>query len=444
MPIDESSDDPFENAFALALRTAADVSPARGTEALALGAARRGQRRKRRRNALAGAGALVVLVAGAGALTGWADPGGATRVTSPATTSSPPPAATTPTATLPAAPISDAQLLTLFKAQLPATWSLSEATSHGTEPDPQHTAVGTLASATVDDGHGKSYVQIDFQRLSTPVNMNADWTQCPDRTDEPFTVCSRTTRPDGSTLLVLQRYDRPDRRDGIKRWSAQLLRPDGTGLTLVESNTPTNSSYQVTRADPPLTADRLAAIATDPSWNQVMAAMPAPYVPPSGLYTGSDPMRQNFNWPPTDKILATAAPLLPAGLTEADTAGSTDTAHFTVDDGHGKSLVEVTVQDWSIFKAGVSSGADIPVNFQGATVLPDGTQVLRTSEKDYGGEPGLVRNTVDILRTDHLRILVQAFNATSQALAPTRALPTLTLDQLQALATSASWENAKS
>ena len=111
-----------------------------------------------------------------------------------------------------------------------------------------------------------------------------------------------------------------------------------------------------------------------------------------------------------------------------------------MDDGHGKSLFEVTVQDWSVFQAGKSSGADIADSFKDAKVLPDGSRVLSYSEDDWSNHPGITRNGVDLLRPNHLRVLVHSFNAASPMLAPTRSAPALTLKQLEAIADSPSWQ----
>jgi hypothetical protein len=188
-----------------------------------------------------------------------------------------------------------------------------------------------------------------------------------------------------------------------------------------------------------LTPDQLRVVVTDQGWLPALAAIPA--VP---ALSPADIARKSFNFPSTAKILATVAPLLPASLTLADGGGTDESgAHFLVDDGRGRSLVEMAVQDWSVYKPGVSTWSDVTEDFGGAKVLPDGTRVLRFSDRDYAGQKGLVRHGVDILRPDHLRVTVWTYNTTAQPQPPTRSEPALSVDQLQALATSPVWETAK-
>ncbi|WP_441249486.1 hypothetical protein [Kitasatospora sp. McL0602] len=429
----------FEDEFASALRDAADVRPIHRADELAVGAALRGRRKRLRRNAVAGAVAVVVVAGGAGAIAALPGTRSATDLATPATPSPSPSLTATPsaTATTPAAPVGDAEVLSLFKSLLPAGWQLSNPQSHGTEPGPKELMGSTFAGFTVDDGQGKGSVMLTLRREPTPVDMNADWAGCPDPTYEPNTVCTHTTQPDGSGLTVLQRYLHPDKSGGLKQWYAMLRHPDGTLVELNEWNSPDQADYQLTRQEPPLTPAQLTAVVTDRRWAPVLAAIAVP----GGTGGGVHQPKMAFTAPALDRILVTAATLLPEGLKRADTGGD-DTfgaAHFTVDDGHGKSLIEVTVQDWSDFRPGQSPGADISTEFTDADTLPDGTKVLSYSESDFGGHKGIVRNGVDILRPDKLRVLVHSFNAESPAGQPTRKDPALTLSQLKALATSPSW-----
>ncbi|MER5640584.1 hypothetical protein ABT095_27005 [Kitasatospora sp. NPDC002227] len=441
MHTDDRTDDFLEASFAEVLRRAADGAPTLGAEAMTLGAAQRGRRRQRRhRAAAAGGAALAVLLATGGVALAW-HPAGAARATAAAPAGTPQ-AGPTKSATgapvvpaVPAAAASGTQLLDRLKSLLPS-WTLAEPAGHGTEPTAD--SKDTFASYVVDDGHGKAWVRVSLRHNTVPVRSEA-LGSCPDPVDSPYAVCSRTTLQDGSVLVLLQDYYLPSRELGAKRWSAELDRPDGTSIKITETNTPGQKVIEPTRTDPPLAPARLQAIVTDPGWLPALAAIPA--VP---AVSEADIARKSFNWPSTAKILATVAPLLPAHLTVADSGGADNSgAHFTVDDGRGKSLVEVGVQDWSVYKPGVSTWSDVTESFEGAQVLPDGTRVLRFSDRDYAGQTGLVRNGVDILRPDHLRVTVWAYNTTSQPQAPTRSEPALSVDQLQALAASPTWEAAK-
>ncbi|AUG81930.1 hypothetical protein CFP65_7346 [Kitasatospora sp. MMS16-BH015] len=440
MPTDDRTDDFLEASFAEVLRLAADGAPALGSEAMTFGATVRGRRRQRRRRAAAvGAAALAVLLVSGGAALAW-QPAGATRATvvapGDAPSAGPRPSRTaSATPTVPAVPATDVQLLDRLRSLLPS-WTLSEPTGHGTVPTAD--SPDTFASYVLDDGHGKAWLRLSLRHNTLPVKPDA-LGSCPDPVSSPYAVCHRTTLQDGSTLVLLQDWYFPARELGAKRWSAELDRPDGTSLKLTETNTPGQKLVETTRTDPPLTPAQLQGIVTDPGWRPALAAIPAvPAVSPADI------ARKSFNFPPSAKILEAIAPLLPDHLVASDAGGSDDSgAHFTVDDGRGKSLVEIGVQDWSVYKPGVSTWSDVTESFQNAPVLPDGTRVLRSSDRDYAGQPGLVRNGIDILRPDHLRVTIWSYNTPAQPQAPTRSRPVLSVDQLQALATNPVWETVK-
>ncbi|MGE7439861.1 hypothetical protein [Kitasatospora sp. NPDC001175] len=428
---------PFEDEFASALREVADVSLVRGVDELAVDAARRGRRKKLRRNVIGGAVMVAVVASGAAAVASLPGGRGTTDPAAPASASVSGSPAPTAAASTPAAPVGADQMLSLLKSAIPSGWQESNPDSRSTEPDPKlNGRRAPYAGLTLEDGQGQGSITVNLRRDPTPVDMNADWAKCPDPTYEPYTVCSHTARPDGSYLTVLQRWTHPDKARGFKQWFATLRRPDGAVVDVTEYNMPGQTVYQLTRTDPPLTADQLAAIATDHRWDQVLNALPAAAAPAK-----TDMPPPNFTSPKVDQILATAAQLLPNGLKESDTGGSgaIGDAHFTVDDGQGKSLIEVIVQDWSGFQPSKFSGADVSTEFKNATTLSDGTKVLSYTEDDFAGHKGIVRNGVDILRPDHLRVLVHSFNSAAPAGQPTRDAPALTLDQLQALATSPAW-----
>ncbi|GAA1232914.1 hypothetical protein GCM10009665_23980 [Kitasatospora nipponensis] len=439
---------PFEDDFARVLQETADVTPPAGAAALAAGAAQRG-RRRRRRNVLAGAAAFaLVLGGGATVAARWGPQHVSDRVAAndstpalptPSPAASSPGAAASPSATPDAAPssappVSGDSLLALLTGHL-AGWQTSNPMSRGTETATGYGG-GPYAQFTVTDGEGEGSVAVDIGRQPLPLAVDADWMNCPDPTYQPYTKCSRRQQPDGSYLLVRQGFLNPDNAHGYQQWSAELFRPDGLTVTVVEYNMPGPTTYTLSRSEPPLSPEQMTAIATDPAWLAAARAVPAP----PALPAGGNPMGLGFRQASIQSLLATAAPLLPNGLTEADQGGTDGTAHFTVDDGHGKSLFEVTVQDWSIFKEGTSSGADITDSFKDATVLPDGSRVMTYSESDWANHPGIVRNGVDLLRPDHLRVLVHSFNGPSPMLTKTRTKPVLTLEQLQAIADSPTWE----
>ncbi|WP_030394314.1 hypothetical protein [Kitasatospora purpeofusca] len=138
--------------------------------------------------------------------------------------------------------------------------------------------------------------------------------------------------------------------------------------------------------------------------------------------------------PEGGEVLAVAATLLPAGLAPADASTGEGFARFNVDDGRGKSEVQVYV-------AKQPAGAPDP-RYDYSTVLPDGSRLVVQQGAPMSGS-GSVRWSVEILHPDGTRVVVRAFNTavrrnTAKA-EPGRSTPPLTLDQLRAIATSPTW-----
>ncbi|MFH9202369.1 hypothetical protein ACH4KT_33765 [Streptomyces anulatus] len=138
--------------------------------------------------------------------------------------------------------------------------------------------------------------------------------------------------------------------------------------------------------------------------------------------------------PPLDYtlLMPTFRALLPDGLSvgqETDTGG--EFASVVVDDGEGRSLVQINVQ------ADMRGVAD---DLYGeATTLPDGTLLATSKEPGEKGGAGVVWWSADTMRPDGMRVVVSAFNSGAQSTPATRPEPALTMDQLVALATSQEW-----
>lgn len=125
-------------------------------------------------------------------------------------------------------------------------------------------------------------------------------------------------------------------------------------------------------------------------------------------------------------------PLLPEDAKVVETGS--DYSYVVVDDGKGRSYVQIDVQHGMGDVAGELFGDE-------AEELPDGTLVaFRPSGGDKGVE-GAVMWTVDTLRTDGFRVAVSAFNAGTQHDAPSRATPALTEKQLREIALSPRWDD---
>ncbi|MFB8141662.1 hypothetical protein [Streptomyces parvus] len=138
--------------------------------------------------------------------------------------------------------------------------------------------------------------------------------------------------------------------------------------------------------------------------------------------------------PPLDYtlLMPTFRALLPDGLTVTDVTDSGgEFASVVVNDGKGRSLVQINVQQ---------DMRDVAHQLYGdATTLPDGTLLATSKKPGEKGGAGVVMWTADSMRPDGMRVVVSAFNSGEQSSPATRKAPALTMDQLTALVTSPEW-----
>ncbi|MFE7448334.1 hypothetical protein [Streptomyces griseus] len=138
--------------------------------------------------------------------------------------------------------------------------------------------------------------------------------------------------------------------------------------------------------------------------------------------------------PPLDytALMPTFRALLPDGLSvgeETDSGG--EFASVVVNDGEGRSLVQINVQ---------ADMRDVADDLYGdATTLPDGTLLATSKKPGEKGGRGVVMWTADSMRPDGMRVVVSAFNSGEQSSPATREAPALTMDQLTALVLSPQW-----
>ncbi|MEU4180176.1 hypothetical protein [Streptomyces sp. NPDC026589] len=188
---------------------------------------------------------------------------------------------------------------------------------------------------------------------------------------------------------------------------------------------PTDAATATPSGAPPApTPDAPAPTAKDTA----RTGEPSPDPASRGTHDAGEPA------PPLDYalLMPTFRSLLPDGLSvgeETDSGG--EFASVVVDDGKGRSLVQINVQ------RDMRDVAD--QLYREATTLPDGT-LLATSKKpgEKGGQ-GVVMWTADTMRPDGMRVVVSAFNSGEQSSPATRPAPALTMDQLTALAISPEW-----
>ncbi|NGO09882.1 hypothetical protein G5C60_20315 [Streptomyces sp. HC44] len=408
--------DPFEDRLGLAMRQAGG-SFETDRSALAAGGAVRGRRfLLRRRAAVAGGVAAVALVGVGGTLLvpwgGEAD--GRQSVAA---------GRTTPTApTENAGQVSGADLVRTLKSLLPeGEFSEEQGRDTGAESLP-------YARVVFDDGKGKGAVSVSLNRVEPGSEQARQVTECPDKALVPYDHCTTSELADGSALKLFQGYEYPDRRVDTKWWTADLVTPQGQHISVSEWNAAAEKDAPVSRVNPPLSTDQLKQVVTAAAWRAAVDAIPEN---PKAQAPGTTP-----STPPGADGAAvgqTLASLLPQGVEVVSKGGQeTEYANVVVDDGKGKSLVQINVQHGMSDVEDQLFGAD-------AETLPDGTKVATHQGPGEKGGAGVVMWTVDTIGTDGMRVVVSAFNSGTQHDAATRETPALTMKQLRDIATSAKW-----
>ncbi|TYR56417.1 hypothetical protein FY004_23775 [Streptomyces parvus] len=202
--------------------------------------------------------------------------------------------------------------------------------------------------------------------------------------------------------------------------------------------TPTDAATPTPTAEPEETAKGTPTPSDAPTAGSATATptagagtgepSPDPGTPSRGTHDAGEPA------PPLDYtlLMPTFRALLPEGLTVTDETDSGDEfASVVVDDGKGRSLVQINVQQDMRDSVGDLYGD--------ATTLPDGTLLATSKKPGEKGGRGVVRWTADSMRPDGMRVLVSAFNSGEQSSPATRKAPALTMDQLIALVLSPEW-----
>lgn len=135
----------------------------------------------------------------------------------------------------------------------------------------------------------------------------------------------------------------------------------------------------------------------------------------------------------------THAEFLSLGAVVRRTEGGQESeyAYVVVDDGKGRSLVQVNVQ------YGMADGAGQV--YAGGEILPDGTRLVTRQEPGEKAGSGVVMWTVDTLRPGPagFRVVISAFNTGDQNKDATRDAPALTMEQLRKVALSEEWDRMR-
>ncbi|MFD3452358.1 hypothetical protein ACFWVC_09260 [Streptomyces sp. NPDC058691] len=416
MPVEDHQehDDRFEDRLGDALRHAGEDFEADRRALTAAGTAR-GRRLVRRRRAAIAAGVAAVAFAGVGGallVPSSGDGHGQQSVAADRAIQSPPAEDD--------GEISAADLVRTLKGLLPEG-EFREEQGRGVGLGP-----GPYAQVVYDDGKGGGAVAVGLNRVDPDSEMSRQVTTCPDRTQVPHDSCSTTTLPDGSTLMLFQGYEYPDRRVDTKWWAADLVTPQGQLVNVSEWNAEAEKDAPVSREEPPLSLAQLQKVATAAAWRAAIDTIPeevrSPRAPTTEMAEADGAA-----------ITRTLVALLPTGVAVV-TKGRPEAGYgyLVIDDGKGRSLVQINVQSDMSDAADELYGAD-------PEILPDGTKVATSQGPGEKGGSGVVMWTVDTMRTDGMRVVVSAFNSGSQHDAATRDTPALTMKQLRAIATSAKW-----
>ncbi|WP_338698863.1 hypothetical protein V2W30_21655 [Streptomyces sp. Q6] len=424
---DGDSRDAFEDGLEEALRRTGEGFTAEG-RSMVDGGVLRGRRRllRRRAGAVTGSVAALALVGfgtsyatGAIGGDGGADrQSGAAGKPTPAASEKPDGKGKAAHGDGPA--VSKADVIKILEGLLPAG-KVSGQDGRGTS-DP----LGPLATVVFDDGPGAAAISASVGSVD-PDGVTADeQLACPDKAMTNFDSCTAETLADGSRLMLYRGYEYPDLHVKTKLWHAYLMTPKGYTVSVSEWNAPTEKDSAISRPQPPLSTAQLKSVVTSAKWQPVMDALgeaPAEAAAPPSI-KGTE----------KSTLLKSLKSLLPHRAKVVGEGGQeSEYVYVVVDDGKGKSLVQLNVQPGMSDEGGELFDAD-------TETLPDGTKVRkRKGNGDDKGGANMVQWTVDTMTEDGFRVVISAFNSGSQVKDATRAEPALTMAELRKIALSESW-----
>ncbi|MFE2458356.1 hypothetical protein [Streptomyces sp. NPDC059402] len=416
--LENDRQDPFEDRLGTALRDAGDGFEADRAALVTAGRVRGRRALLRRRAAVVGGVAGVALAGVGGALVLPADePVGPARSTV-ASGGSPTAAATA---------FSGDDLLRELKSLLPGG-TYGEESARGSDH-----RLGPAAHLVYDDGAGAAAIGVGFGRVEPGSAQVRDLMACPDHNVTPYDDCSSDRLPDGSLLKLYQGYEYPDLRVDTKLWTADLVTTEGQHVSVSEWNSPAEKGAPVSREEPPLSTERLRALVTAAVWREVVDAVPESPKPPRSSAPRTERPEVSGK-----SVGDTLAALLPKKLDVVAHGGQeSEYAYVVVDDGRGRSLVQINVQ------YGMADGAGQV--YAGGEILPDGTRLVTRQEPGEKAGSGVVMWTVDTLRPGAagFRVVISAFNTGDQNKDATRVAPALTMEQLRKIALSKEWDEVR-
>ncbi|CAL9567245.1 hypothetical protein [Streptomyces sp. enrichment culture] len=414
--------DPFEDRLSAALRDAGDDFQADRAALVSAGRARGRRALLRRRTAVVGGVAGVALAGVGGALVLPADDPARPDRAGAASAGTP-----KSTATAAAAVFAGDDLLRELKGLLPRG-TYGEESARASDHQ-----LGPAARLVYDDGAGAAAIGMGFARVEPGSAQVRELTACPDHNVTPYDDCTSDRLPDGSTLRLFQGYEYPDLRVDTKLWTADLVTAEGQHVSVSEWNSPAEKDAPVSRDEPPLSTERLRELVTAGVWREVVDAIPESPKPQRS--TASRTERPEVSG---KSVGDTLAGLLPEDLDVVTRGGQeSEYAYLVVDDGRGRSLLQVNVQ------YGMADGAGQA--YAGGEILPDGTRIVTRQEPGEKAGSGVLMWTVDTLRPGPagFRVVISAFNTGDQNKDATRDAPALTMEQLRKIALSTEWDRLR-
>ncbi|MDF6043195.1 hypothetical protein LRD69_13750 [Streptomyces sp. JH14] len=409
---------PFEDQLSDSLRRTGDSFHLDDRPALIAGGLRRGRRTVRRRRTAAVTGSVVALALvgfGGAYADGLLDGGGAqeTSVAAPAT---PTPLAGKDQG----GAVTADQMVTILKSVLPGG-KLTRTEGRGSGG-----GIPPLAYGVYDDGKGEGAISLVVDRIDPSMVPELKKSQgCASGAQDS---CTTETLPDGSWLKIYKGYEYPDHRAETKDWTASLITPQGYRVDVSEWNAAAEKDAPVSRDEPPLSSAQLKALVTAKEWKPVLAALE-----PAGKPAFEGTPEKGTADPSAASVQKTLLLSLPANFKVFGRGSQDGYAFVVVDDGRGRSLVQINVQR---NMSDVSPLGD-------TTTLPDGTVLGLSKRAGEKGGAGVVRWTADAVAPDGFRVVISAFNSGDQASASTRAEPALALAALKSIALDAKWRKLK-
>ncbi len=410
---------PFEDRLGEALRRTGDGFTHDNQDRLVETGLARGRRRlARRRTAVAASSVLTLVVAGLGG----AYAGGLLR--GDGGQNRPSVAAPQPLPLTGDHPVSATQMIDNLTSLLPEG-DISRERGRGTEGSPP---MSPTAWVVFDDGKGTGLVSAGVHRVDPESTLSKNQVTCPAHAYTNYDTCATKTLADGSRFMLLRGYEYHEPSKGPKCWQAVRLAPDGVLVSVQEWNSPAEKGEETTRKNPPLSAAQLTKVATAGKWLRVGRGEAMP-TPPS-------PSETDTRAPSGGAIRKQLVALLPKdrhfGITEKG-GDQSEFAYIVADDGKGKSLIQINVQQHM---------GDVVPRGQTST-LPDGTRIGLQKGPGEKGVVGAVMWTADIVHPDGFRVVISAFNTGGQHDPTTRSEPVLTVEEMKKIALDDSWRNLR-